>query len=48
MNWALLYGAPGYILRDSNSAKATVENLSPGNYVFELVMDPGAGATRTR
>ena len=42
-NWAPLYGPQGYILSDSNSAKATVENLSPGIYAFELTVTDVGG-----
>jgi hypothetical protein len=41
-SWALLYGPAGYILRNSNLARATLESVSSGIYALELrVTDHG-------
>ena len=36
--WTKIYGPPGEIIRNANSAVASVENISPGQYVFELAV----------
>ena len=42
-NWTKIYGPPGEIIRNSNTAKATVENVSPGEYAFELAVNDLTG-----
>jgi hypothetical protein len=44
-NWAVLYGPPGYILRNATLAKTLVDYLSPGIYAFELTVRNVGGLT---
>src|SRR6188768_2116815 len=41
--WALLYGPVGYILRNSNLARATLESVSSGIYALELTVTDQGG-----
>jgi hypothetical protein len=41
--WTKIYGPPGEIISNPSSAKARIEHISPGEYVFELVVNDVAG-----